>query len=300
MAQAVVAEPPACLPVEAGDEGTPIIHARINEGPSAAFILDTAASGTTIDPARAEMLALPRDTATEEAQGMGGAIAVSFHRIRSLKAGPVDLRDIRVPALPAPAFDSHDVAGLAGADLFAGRLAIWRPGDPCVDLLPGGTGLAVDTWQPVAAKWLQPWKIMLSVRIGGVSGWALIDTGAQYSTLNPAFADAVGLAKDRLRSGGSITGIDGRELRLDEGDVRDVAIGPRQWAERRVRIGDLPVFGRLGAASDRLAILGMDWLASEGFAIDYDRQAVWLLRPPPDGRVRTPPPPASQTHRPGG
>jgi hypothetical protein len=272
----------ACLPVETGDENTPIIHARINDGPSFAFVLDTAASGTTLAPTRAEALALPRDTATEEAQGMGGAISVYFHRVHSFKAGPVELRDIIVPALPAPAFESHDVAGLAGADLFADRLAIWRPGARCVDLLSSGTDPAAGTWQPVEVKWLQPWKIMLPVRIDGVSGWALLDTGAQYTTLNPAFANAVGLTNDRLRPGGSITGIDGRELRLQEGDVGGVVLGPRHWRERRVRVGDLPVFARLGAAGDKLAILGMDWLASEGFAIDYGRQAVWLLRPPAD------------------
>jgi hypothetical protein len=95
-----VAAAPTCLPVETGDESTPIIHARINDGPSFAFVLDTAASGTTLAPTRAEALALPRDTATEDAQGMGGAISVYFHRVRSFKAGPVELRDISFPRCP--------------------------------------------------------------------------------------------------------------------------------------------------------------------------------------------------------
>lgn len=271
---------PTCLPVETGDDGTPIIRARINGTGPFAFVLDTAASGTTIDPARADALALPHDPESEEAQGLGGAITVAFRRVAAFEAGPVRLRGIVLPSLPAPDFDSHDVAGLAGVDLFGKRLAVWSPGSRCVDLKASGDALPAGPWRPVAAKWLQPWKIMLPVRIGGVPGWALLDTGAQYTTLSPAFAGAVGLANDRLRPSGSIAGIDGRELRLSEGDVGAIAIGPWRWTMRRVRVGALPVFARLEAAGDRLAILGMDWLASEGFAIDYGRQSVWLLEPP--------------------
>lgn len=275
------AETSACLPVEAGDEGTPIIHARIDDGPSFAFILDTAASGTTIDPTRAEALALPRDPRTEQAQGMGGGIPVHFHRATSVSAGPLILRDVALPSLPAPAFTSHDVAGLAGVDLFGDRLAIWTAGASCVEIAASGARPGASGWRPVKAKWLRPWKIMLPLRIGDVTGWGLLDTGAQHSVLNPAFAEAIGLTRPQLTPAGSITGIDGREMPLVEGSVRHVAVGAWRWDARGVRVGDLPVFARLSEAGTNLAIIGMDWLASEGFAIDYGRQSVWLLQQAP-------------------
>lgn len=267
----------SCLPIETGDEGTPIIRAKINGQGPFTFVLDTAASGSTIDPARAAQLGLPRDARTEQAQGMGGGVAVHFHQIRSLEAGPIQLRDIVVPALPAPSFDSHDVAGLAGVDLLADRLTVWTPASGCVRIAPGGTQAVLAKWRPVAAKWLQPWKIMLPVRIGGVEGWGLLDTGAQYTTLNPAFARKAGLDPVRLRPGGSIEGIDGRPLPLLQGEAGDIAVGPWRWQRRTVRVGALPVFDRLAGAGDTLAILGMDWLAQKGFAVDYRNQSVWLM-----------------------
>lgn len=273
-------EASACLPIETGDEGTPIIRATINDQGPFAFVLDTAASGSTIDPARVAQLGLPRDMRAEQAQGMGGGVAVHFHGIRSMQAGPVLLRDAVVPSLPAPSFDSHDVAGLAGVDLLAGRLTIWRPGSGCVWVGAGGGRPEGGRWKPVAAKWLQPWKIMLPVRIGAVEGWGLLDTGAQYTTLNPAFARKAGLDPSRLRPGGAIEGIDGRPLPLLAGEIGDIAVGPWQWQRRSVRVGALPVFDRLAGAGDMLAILGMDWLAQEGFAVDYRRQSVWLMERP--------------------
>ncbi len=273
-------EASACLPIEIGDEGTPIIRARINDQGPFAFVLDTAASGSTIDPVRAAQLGLPRDAKTEEAQGMGGGVAVHFHRVGSIAAGPIMLRDAVVPALPAPAFESHDVAGLAGVDLLADRLTIWAPGSGCVRIGPGGAQAVSPQWRPVEVKWLQPWKIMLPVRIGGVDGWGLLDTGAQYTTLNPAFARRAGLGPTSLRTGGSIAGIDGRPLPLLQGEVRDIAVGRWRWQRRTVRVGALPVFDRLAGAGDMLAILGMDWLAQEGFAVDYRNRSVWLMERP--------------------
>jgi hypothetical protein len=267
---------PTCLPIEAGDAGTPIIRATINDRGPFAFVLDTAASGSTVDPVRASELDLPRDPQTAEAQGMGGGITVQFHRVRAMRAGPVALENAAVPALPAPDFDSHDVAGLAGIDLLAGKLTVWTPGTGCVRVAPSGARPGPRNWQQVSVQWIQPWKIMLPIQIGDAQGWALLDTGAQYTTLNPVFAERTGLHGDRLRRSGSIAGIDGRELALSEGEVRAVTIGPWRWDQRAVRVGPLPVFDRLQAAGSLLAILGMDWLGSEGFAVDYGTRAVWL------------------------
>ena len=267
---------PACLPLERGDEGTPIIRASVNGAQPLAFVLDTAASGTTIDPAVATRLALPREAGTESAQGMGGGIDVVFHRMTSLRAGPIAVLDLSVPALPAPDFRSHAVAGLAGIDLFGKQLAVWAPRDNCVSIRASGTRPTNGRWRKARAKWVQPWKIMLPVRIGRVDGWALLDTGAQYTTLNPRFAQRLGLDVTKLKPAGAIAGIDGRELELREARVDQARVGPWRWATPTVRVGALPVFDRLAMAGDTLAILGMDWLSDRRFAIDYGNRSVWL------------------------
>jgi len=273
---AISATSPACLPLERGDEGTPIIRASVDGAEPLAFVLDTAASGTSIDPAVAKRLALPREPGTERAQGMGGGIDVVFHRMTSLRAGPIAVRDLSVPALPAPDFRSHAVAGLAGIDLFGKQLAVWAPRDDCVSIRASGTRPTDGRWWKARAKWVQPWKIMLPVRIGRVDGWALLDTGAQYTTLNARFAERLGLDVTTLKPAGTIAGIDGRALELREARVDQARVGPWRWASPTVRVGAIPVFERLAMAGDTLAILGMDWLSDRRFAIDYGNRSVWL------------------------
>ncbi|MBL8656708.1 MAG: aspartyl protease family protein [Altererythrobacter sp.] len=279
VAAAVLATSPAaasCIALERGDEGTPIIRASINGTEPLAFVLDTAASGTTIDPAVAKRLALPNESGTQTAQGMGGGIDVVLHRILSLRAGPINAQDLSVPALPAPDFRSHAVAGLAGIDVFGKQMAVWAPRDNCVLVLANGTPLRDGTWHNARANWVQPWKIMVPVRIGRVDGWALLDTGAQYTTLNPRFAERLGLDVAKLKPAGAIAGIDGRELQLREARLDHARVGPWRWTSPTVRVGALPVFERLAMAGDTLAILGMDWLSDRRFAIDYGNRSVWL------------------------
>jgi predicted aspartyl protease len=275
---AALAADGTCLAIERGDQGTPVIAARVNGGEPLSFILDTGSSGTTIDPATARRLALPRDAATETAQGMGGEITVRYHQVASLDAGPLSLRRVALPSIDAPELTSHRIVGLAGTDLFGDRLTWWTPGSGCVTIAPGGRRPAGHGWRRVAVNWVQPWKIMLPIRIGNADGWALLDTGAQYTTLNPAFATAAGIDPAKTRPAGSIAGIDGRELPLTEATVAGVQVGMWRWTSARVRVGNLPVFGRLAMAGDRLAILGMDWLEARGFAVDYRTKTVWQHR----------------------
>jgi predicted aspartyl protease len=267
-----------CLAIQHGDGGTPVITARVNRSAPLAFILDTGSSGTTIDPATARRLALARDAVSETAQGMGGGVTVHYFRVASFDAGPLALRDVALPSIEAPELTSHPIVGLAGTDLFGDRLARWTPGSGCVTITPGGTPPAGTGWRRVEVNWIQPWKVMLPIRIGGVDGWAMLDTGAHYTTVNPAFASAAGIGPARLKPAGSIAGIDGRDLPLSAATIADVRVGAWQWRSAQVRVGDLPVFGRLSMAGDRLAILGMDWLAARGFAVDYKTRTVWQRR----------------------
>lgn len=279
VAPSVASAAEGCLPVEAGDGGSPIIRATVaGQGPFA-FVLDTAASGTTLDEATTARLGLIRDSASETAEGLGGPMDVRLYRTPSLTAGPLSLIDFTAPAIPAPAFESHKIVGLAGIDLFGDALAIWGDAPGCVMIQTAGTRPGGEDWRPVEAQWVRAWKILLPVSIDGIDGWGLLDTGAQHTVLNPTFAARLGLSGDRLTDGGEISGIDGRPLPLSLATVDAVSIGHWAWTNRSLRIGDLPVFARLGEADTPLAIIGADWLGDQGFAVDYGTQTVWQRTP---------------------
>lgn len=268
----------ACLSFQIGDGNSPVITAKVNGQGPFAFVLDTASSGTTLDASTVARLGLTRDEASEQAQGMGGEFSVRLFRVAAIDTGLISLSDVTVPEIPAPAFDSHDIVGIAGIDLLANRLTVWRPSEGCIDIAPSGQNPSGEDWVETEVDWIRPWKVMLPVKIDGVTGWALLDTGAQKSVLNHSFAEALALTttSKRLRKGGEITGIDGRPLPLFEADIARAAVGSWTWSTMSVSIGDLPVFSRLGEPVRPLMILGMDWLADRAFAVDYGRQKVWL------------------------
>ena len=279
LASPVLAASGRCLAVDIGAGGSPVIRATVADQGPFDFVLDTAASGTTLDETTAARLGLTRDTATDTAEGLGGPTDVHLYRLPSLAAGPLSLTDFTAPAIPAPDLPGHAIVGLAGIDLFGDALAVWGETPGCVTIMAAGARPGDDDWRPVQVNWIRPWKIMLPVRIGGVDGWGLLDTGAQHTVLNPAFAARLGLSGDRLSDGGEISGIDGRPMPLSRATVQTVRVGEWVWTDRVLRIGDLPVFARLGEPEAPLAIIGIDWLGDRGFAVDYGAQRVWQRTP---------------------
>lgn len=277
-ASPVLAASDGCLAVMAGEGGSPVISATVAGRGPFDFVLDTAASGTTVNEATAARLDLTRDTTTETAEGLGGPMDVRLYRVPVLTAGPLSLTDFTAPAVPAPELNGHAIVGLAGIDLFGEAQAIWGDVSGCVTLRDSGAAFS-DDWRPVETRWIRPWKILLPIRIGGVDGWGLLDTGAQHTVLNAAFAARLGLSGDRLSDGGEISGIDGRPLALSLATVEAVRVGAWTWEDRTLRVGDLPVFARLGEADAPLAIIGIDWLGDRGFAIDYGAERVWQRIP---------------------
>lgn len=266
-----------CLALERGDGGSPIIRAELNGSGPYFFVLDTGSSGTTVDEQTAAKLGLARDAATEQGQGWGGGMEVHAYRILKFQAGPLSQTDFIAPGLPAPDFASHRLTGLAGVDLFGSRLITWDV--PHGRLLTAASGAkpGPGDWRPLASNWIRPWKVMAPVSIAGIDGWGLLDTGAQNSTLNPAFADALGLteASGRLQDGGEVSGIDGQPLRVRRANLAAVRIGQWRWSAAAANVAALPFFDRLGKPDERLMIIGIDWLKDHAFAMDYGRQVVW-------------------------
>lgn len=266
-----------CLPIETGDGGSPIVRVRVKgEGPFP-VVLNTTARETMLDVQTVSRLGLVRASPTEEARGTDGAAARLF-RAPSIVAGALSVSDMIVREASAPAFESHDVVGMAGVDLLSDRLTVWRAGTGCVGLMPSGGRPQGGGWVAIAVDWMQPWRVMVPVRIGAVEGFALLDAGRQRTVLNAPFATALGLTEvsGGLRSGGEIIGPDGQATPLLQAQVEGAVIGPWTWETAMVDIGDMPV----GDPGRPLMTLGMDWLTGRSFAIDYGAQKVWLRETP--------------------
>ena len=94
-------------------------------------VRDEILAGRSIDDDEVRRLVSQCDTSTMGLRNyallallFGGGLRrreVSKVRIADFDAGPVRMRDFVSPEIPPPAFDSHDIAGLAGVDLFGER-----------------------------------------------------------------------------------------------------------------------------------------------------------------------------------
>lgn len=274
IATTVSATPSACLPLERGDGGSPVIAAQVNNTGPHQFVLDTGSSGTSLDDRRISQLQLAPDGPAEQAQGVGGATDVRLFRLRLFQAGPIAVRDMIVHGIAAPALQSHDVAGLAGVDVFGRHLVTWRWDRSCVQIDPAGSAPSGSGWKPTRSRWLKPWKVMIPVQIGTARGWGLLDTGAQKSILSPGFARAARIDKADAAKAGGITGIDGRETSLVGYKVSAV-VGSWSYRNVDVSVAALPLFNRLGGMDQPVAVIGMDWIGSNQFAIDYGTERLW-------------------------
>ncbi|MBZ5708159.1 retroviral-like aspartic protease family protein [Nannocystis pusilla] len=276
---------PACaapdgerLALQRGDGSSPIVTVTVDGAGPFHLVLDTAASGTTLDADAVKRANLPRDTAMEQAEGIGGSVEVRLRKVAAVDAGPLRLRDATIAELPAPEFESHRVSGLGGIDLFGDRLAVWDLAGMSVSVSPSGAlSGAAPCWRPLEVDWMRPWKVLAPITLNGRNGYALIDTGMQQTILNPVFAAALGLGAGdaALPVDGEITGIDGRPTPLLLARIGDARVGAWRWTDQPVHVADLPVFQRLGDPEAPLAVLGMDWLRGKRFAIDYGQKKVW-------------------------
>ena len=119
---------------------------------------------------------------------------------------------------------------------------------------------------------------MIPVQIGTAHGWGLLDTGAQKSILSPGFARAAGIGKPDAAKAGGITGIDGKGTSLVAYKVSAV-VGSWLYRDVGVNVAALPLFDRLGGMNEPVAVIGMDWIGSRQFAIDYGSELVWQRTP---------------------
>lgn len=205
-------------------------------------------------------------------------VNVRTHHVSEAAFGPLSLQDVELAALEGPVFESHTIAGLAGVDLFADRTVWWDLERYSVSLTPGGEAPVSDPcWQLVDSEWMRPWRVMVPVVIDGISGMAMLDTGAQKSVINNAFATAIG--GERAIADEGITGIDGRSIDLMLVKVARASIGPWQWEQPPLQTAELAVFDRMGAPTNNFMLLGMDWLRGHRFVQDYRQQKVWLAVP---------------------
>jgi predicted aspartyl protease len=258
----------------------PTVTLRVNGAP-VSFLFDTGAERTILGAAAAKRLRL--DAHYEYARrlrSLGGAMAGGDARLASLGSGGLAMTNFRVLVGPVslPPVAGKPLDGLLGADFFTGfevdldlahrRITLYEP-PPCAIAGPDWS-VPYDTIE--ANRSLHD-RLFFPVRLDGHQLAALIDTGAQLTTLDADSAAAVGvtgttLAQDPVTTlrGAAAEMVKSRahrfaELQIDGQSLRDQTI----------------MVAKLGL-QDADLVLGADFLRWQRVWLSYRSHRIFLER----------------------
>ncbi len=285
-----LAADPFDVPVRLTSDHHLIIDTWVNDEGPYPFIVDSAASGTIIFDNLSDRMALERvvSEGTITLQASSGSIAAEVVELGSVRIGAeqIDLPYI-LSFSPGLALEETSY-GILGADvlyrqpvgfaLSEGRLHLYRTGeaiDPETDL--EGSWFAVEMSEREGFAEGQGFY-WIDVAINGVTIPALIDTGAQRSTINSAAAVAAGIdpAYVALTEDAPIQSASPDMVAAWIVPVSTLQLGERVWAARTISLADLPIFASFEADDQPVMILGADFLAEQNFVIDPIGRQLWV------------------------
>ncbi len=292
----VVAVPVAAAaqPLEILPSGHPVVLVRIDGGAPKRFVIDTAASSTTIMPKlRTEMPGLVAKLSDDPLDGAAGRSDVETTVVKQVEVAGHVFRSPELMLLPPGPTDHLGVDGILGADIIADYVIeldipgrSWRMTPKVEAGMLGGLPASV----PFVLDDMRAPR--LAIRLNGVEVPAILDTGARGTIINWAAAKAIGITLDSpgVVKATDIKGATNHAMPSVEAPIAALTIGEARVEGRKVRIADLSIFKILGFTLEQPAvILGIDMFADRRFVIDHP--ALRLHVSPPMARpVATPQP----------
>jgi len=283
---------PVAQPLEILPSGHPVVQVSIDGSAPKRFVIDTAASDTTIMPKlRAEMPGLVAKAGGAPLDGAAGRTQVETAVVGQLQVAGHAFRTPELLLLPPGPTDRLGVDGILGADIIADFVVEmdmpgrgWRMTSKVeAGMLDGLSASAPFVLDDQRAP-------RLTIRINGVEMPAVLDTGARGTIVNWAGARAIGLTPDSpgLIKASDIKGATNHATASVEARLTVLTIGEAKVDGPKVRIADLSVFKVLGFQPDQPAvILGIDMFADRRFVIDHPGRRLHIS-PPAAPRVATP------------
>ncbi|WP_158266234.1 aspartyl protease family protein [Allosphingosinicella deserti] len=273
-ASALLAASTAAETLEVLPSGHPVARVSIDGSAARRFVIDTAASTTTILPAlRAQMPDLVGKAGGAPLNGASGTVEIETVAVDRIEVDGCSFEDVELLLLPPGPVDKLGVDGILGADLiadFAVEIDIparqWRLAAAAdaamLEGLSQGVPFVLDAQRAPR----------LTIRLNGIEVPAVLDTGARGTIINWAAARAIGLSPDSagLTKASDVKGASAHATPSMQARLAELAIGESLITGPNVRIADLPVFKVVGFAADQPAvILGIDMFADRRFVIDH-------------------------------
>jgi len=260
--------------------GFPVVEIAINgEGPFP-MVLDTGAGLTTVTTALKDELKLIKiGRMPQPLQLAGGAEPVDIYTLGFVALGGRPAPAPITVILDAPMKYIREARGILGMNVLS-RFAVEidQPNKRLILHDSGALPTRGDDWTVLKLVRRADNFLIVEAEIGGVAARAMLDTGANQTILNPALAEALGIAAGAPGvSEGKIALTGATSLKAR---VENVVLGDAEWPALDILTADLPIFAALELSDKPGLILGNDALKQVRIFIDYAGDQVFLTRPP--------------------
>jgi predicted aspartyl protease len=244
------------------------------------FMLDTGADNSAVYAWFASEQHLAHGHAAQISGATGDAPETTTHLSKLALDGWV-IHHVDTDTIPDRS-DGVKIAGIAGADLLMGRLAVLDTGCETMSLLPRNVdpaGIAGRGATMIRAGSIKGGKqITLPVTVNGVAGVATLDTGARSTMINNTFAKAAGVdpASDAFQDGPPARGAVQKPIASRIGPIGTVSFAGLVRKSVVARVVDLPVFNDEGYTNGHALNIGVDILGGLRLTIDYSARRFWV------------------------
>ncbi len=273
--------PPLRAALNVSTAGAPLVTLHINDG-VVHLLLDTGAEETTLTQAAVERLGLKTDNSQAQTMtGVGGSVAIGTVRPNLVTAGGRALAGISfavVPVMP-PTADKQPIDGLLGADMLSAYEIDLDLGHHLIFLYdpskcPTPTLPWTRTYDPIDAQFSKHRHLTFPALLDGQKVTGFIDTGAQFSLVDAAATQRLGVTEAALAEGET----------LDVQGISSNVVAARKHRFAKLGLGNNVVLSPVLAVTklafdDADVLIGTDVLARQRIWLSYKTRRIYIARP---------------------
>lgn len=266
------------LPLALAD-GRPAVPVEVN-GRRVPFLLDTGASNTALFTDGANALRLPQDRMrTTFGRGVGGTTRERNALIGQFRIGGHSLSNLTVPVVTHSTTSPLTTVGVIGADILrTSELEIDFPNQRYVLHSPSACAAAAMPWpgaDVIPLDILPNGLPRVRVRVNGTEAWALLDSGADHSTVLRGAAERLGVPQDVLTGKplGVVHGVGAARVEFRMQNFETIEIGSETLRNHPMGIIDLEGNHPFDM------VLGMEYIAPRHMWLSYLRRQLFVQPP---------------------
>src|SRR5277367_832682 len=276
LASPVLAE----VPMSWDSTGHVVVPTFVNGKGPFDFIFDTGADESAVYAWFGKSLNLPK-AGNKELTGATGNVDITTMRLSTLAVDGHSISNVEVDTVP-DRLDGAKLAGIVGVDLMMERLAVLDFGCGTAALLPleeSGPEVVGKGATLINAGSIKDGKqLTLPVTLNGVTGVAVLDSGARVTQINYKFAAAAGVEPQStaFHDGDPTRGASLKAVNVRVGPIGTAVFAGIARRDAVARVGDLPFLEGAGLADKPTMNLGLDLLRGTRLTVDYPSRRFWM------------------------